>query len=262
MSAAVAALERGCRCVIDRASRGRGDWSDWPRAGFESRRELSGRRASDAMATARCEDATMRRKICRTGRSRHWPRESSGDRPPSLLGRGRGVGESLIPKVDDLQASTSSTPSTPSTHPSVGLGGESRATRRRISVGSPYATGVSSARPPGFVERRHDALSGGQTPAAHVCPALPRADSAAVEESPSPLLHATRPRSQGRGGPANSARPGVRSGRRRRRRRPQTALPPVACRFSSPLGDLFCDRIAGGCPQQRPVNLFSTAGMR
>lgn len=63
------------------------------------------------------------------------------------------------------------------------------------------------------------------------------AGSAAVQESPSPLLHATRPPQQGRReGPAKGAalRAGVRSG--------ETALPRVASAVLGGHGGLFCDR--------------------
>lgn len=98
------------------------------------RREGELRAMVDAMATTRMRgDATMRRKYAEL--EKLTLAASSGNRPPSLLGRGKAVGESLVPK------SMTCRPAHPA-HPAWDSAGESQTNQRR----EPLCHSVFSAR--------------------------------------------------------------------------------------------------------------------
>lgn len=93
--------------VIDRASQGGSDWPRWARVEAGELRAMV-----DAMATTRMRgDATTRRKYAELEKLTLAAGEQWQQTAFAAWAR-----QSLIPKVDDLQASTSSTSS-------VGLGG-------------------------------------------------------------------------------------------------------------------------------------------
>jgi len=190
--------------VIDRASQG---GSDWPRRARVEAGEL--RAMVDAMATTRMRgDATMRRKYAELEKLTLAAGEQWRQTAFAAWAR-QSRGRELDPKVDDLQASTSSTFS-------VGLGGRitgESAPRapmpQRVQRQAARCARALTGRPPepsSRIKPRADSTSKVTMPFRRpndMTAATGRgaercwAGSAAVQESPSPLLHATRPPQQG-----------------------------------------------------------------
>jgi hypothetical protein len=191
--------------VIDRASQG---GSDWPRRARVEAGDL--RAIVDAMATTRMRgDATMRRKYAELEKLTLAAGEQWQQTAFAAWAR-QSRGRELDPKVDDLQASTSSTSS-------VGLGGRitgesvPRAPMpQRVQRQAARCARALTGRPPepsSRIKPRADSTSEVTMPFRRpndMTAATGRgaercwAGSAAVQESPSPLLHATRPLQQGR----------------------------------------------------------------
>lgn len=228
------------RSVIDRASQG---GSDWPRRARVEAGEL--RAMVDAMATTRMRgDATTRRKYAELEKLTLAAGEQWQQTAFAAWAR-QSRGREFDPKVDDLQASTSSTSS-------VGLGGRitgESAPRapmpQRVQRQAARCARALTGRPPepsSRIKPRADSTSevtmsfrrpNDMTAATGRGAERCWAGSAAVQESPSPLLHATRPPQQGRREGRCSA--GLASDQ-------GTALPRVASTVLGGHGGLFCDR--------------------